>query len=250
MINLLFLIAGIACFAYYIGCGLTIRFGQSMLWAWPALGAVLVMRFIIVQISIVRDVPLPYPGWFLWLIRVAVALCVAFFLFVESFVLTGMFAKCPANVDYLIILGAKTGSAALYNRISAAAEYLLANPDTVAIASGGQGSDEETTEAAFIADGLVALGVPRERILLEDASTSTSENLRFSALLIPESDATIGLVSNDFHIFRARHLAQKVFDGKVYGLAVRSSLISLPHYMMREFFTTVVDTLRGNMAYR
>jgi uncharacterized SAM-binding protein YcdF (DUF218 family) len=250
MINLLFLIAGIACFAYYIACGLTIRFGQSMLWAWPALGAALVLRYVVVQISISRGVPLPYPGWFLWMFRVAVAACVAFFLFVESFILTGMFAKCPAGVDYLVVLGAKTGSKALNHRIAVAAEYLLENPGTVAIASGGRGSDEETSEASFIADALARLGVPRDRILIEDGSTSTSENIRFSAVLIPESDATVGLVSNDFHIFRARHLAKKIFGGEVYGLPVRSSWISLPHYMMREFFTTVVDTLRGNMAYR
>jgi uncharacterized SAM-binding protein YcdF (DUF218 family) len=250
MINFLFLVAGIACFAYYIGCGLSIRFGQSMLWAWPALGAALILRFIIVRMSISRGVPLPYPDWFLWTFRGVVAVCAAFFLFVESFILSGMFTQCPAGVDYLIVLGAKTGSKALNNRIAVAAEYLVENPATIAIASGGQGPDEKTTEAAFIADALIALGVPRERILIEDASTSTSENVRFSALLIPEAEATVALASNDFHIFRARHLAQKVFGHSVYGLPVRSSLISLPHYTMREFFTTVVDTLRGNMAYR
>ncbi len=250
MINLLFLIAGLACFTYYIACGIAIRFGQSMLWAWPVLGVVLILRFVIVQMSISRDVPLPYPGWFIWAIRITFCLCVAFFLFVESFIFTGMFVKCPPGVDYIIVLGAKTGSPALNNRIDTAAKYLEQNPETIAIASGGQGSDEETTEANYIAEALVRRGIPRERILLEDASTSTNENIRFSALLIPDSDASIGIVSNDFHIFRARHLAQGIFGGKIYGLPVRSSLLSLPHYMMREFFTTVVDTLRGNMTYR
>ncbi len=249
MINILFLIAGVACFAYYIGCGLAVRFNQSLLWAWPLLGSALILRFVVVQISISRGVPLPYPDWFLWAFRIAVAVGAAFFLFVESFVVSGMVSKCPPGVDFLIVLGAKTGSAGLDNRIAVAAEYLLENPETVAIASGGQGSDEETSEAAFIADALSMLGVSRERILTEDMSTSTSENVRFSATLIPP-DSTIGLVTHDFHIFRARHLAEKVFDGKIYGLPVRSSLLSRPHYMMREFFTTVVDTMRGNMAFR
>lgn len=250
MVNWLILIVGIACFAYYFACGIAVRFGQSLLWAWPLLGTVLILRFVIVQISIVRNVPLPYPDWFLWLLRIVIIVCAAFFLFVEFFVAQGMFAAYPSGVDYLIVLGSKTGSPALNKRIDAAAAYLKENPETIAIASGGQGSDEETSEAEYITEALVKRGIARDRILQEDQSTSTNENLRFSARLLRASDASVCLVSNDFHIFRARHLAQNVFAGAVYGLPVRSSLLSLPHYMMREFFTTVVDTLRGNMAFR
>lgn len=249
MFNYLFLIAGICCFAYYIGMGLAVRFDQSILWIWLVFGAAFILRFAIVQISISRGTPLPYPDWFLTAFRIGVAAGLALFLFVEGFVLAGMFTSCPPGMDYLIVLGARVGSPGLEKRIAAAADYLLENPETLAVASGGQGSDEPISEAQYIAEGLAARGVSWERILMEDMSTSTSENMRFSGLLIP-GGAKIALVSNDFHIFRARRLAQKVFGDEVYGLPARSSLFSLPHYMVREFATTVVDTLRGNMAYR
>ena len=250
IMNWLFLVVGLAFIAYYLACGLSLRFNQSMLWVWPMVGAAFILRFIIVQISITRGVPLPYPPWFLWTFRALCALALALFLLVEGFVISGMVGSCPAGVDYIIVLGAKTGSLAIDRRIEAAYEYLLDNPTTIAIASGGQGTDEPESEAQYIADGLVQHGIARDRILIEDKSISTSENMRFSAALVTKIDASICIVSSDYHVFRARHLAQKVFEGDVYALSSPTVRLYLPHYTVREFFTTVVDTLRGNMAFR
>ena len=126
-------------------------------------------------------------------------------------------------------------------------EYLQANPEAIAVLSGGQGADEEVSEAAFMYQKMVAAGIDPARLVLEDQSTDTSENLRFSRALIPEG-ASVGIVTNNFHIFRALALARKLGWEEVRGVPVATSLFSLPHYLMREFVGVIYETVRGNLA--
>lgn len=119
----------------------------------------------------------------------------------------------PENADYLIILGARvkgtTPSLALQFRIDCAADYLKANPNTIAIASGGKGPGEDISEAESIKRELMQFGIEESRILLEDQSTDTYENIEFSKKLIPNNAATGLVVTNDFHIYRAGMIAEK-----------------------------------------
>lgn len=113
--------------------------------------------------------------------------------------------------DYVVILGCKVNpngpSLSLQNRIDAAYQYLSQHPNTIAIASGGKGADEPMTEARCIYDALIRRGIPDTQLWLEEQSTSTWENLNFSLDLIQEKTGsrpnTIGLVSSEYHIFRA-----------------------------------------------
>ena len=115
-----------------------------------------------------------------------------------------------SDADYLIVLGCKvngsTPSLMLRQRIDAAAEYLQAHPDATVIVSGGQGYNETMTEAACMARELTALGIESDRILQEDRSTSTMENLLFSMELMEEG-ASVAIVSNEFHLYRAGQMA-------------------------------------------
>lgn len=117
----------------------------------------------------------------------------------------------PEKADYLIVLGARVKgtvpSLALQARIDSAAEYLKENEDTIAIASGGKGPGEDISEAESIKNELMALGIDRSRILIEDQSTDTYENIGFSKKLIPHGAKVGLLVTNDFHIFRAKMIA-------------------------------------------
>lgn len=117
------------------------------------------------------------------------------------------------EADYLIVLGCKvngtTPSLMLRQRLDAAVSYLNAHPDAAVIVTGGQGSGENITEAACMYDYLTAAGIDRERILLEDQSTSTMENLRFSMELM-EPDASVSIVSNEFHLYRAGQMAARL----------------------------------------
>ena len=52
--------------------------------------------------------------------------------------------------------------------------------------SGGQGPDEDRTEASVMHDYLEQHGIDATRIIIEDQSTSTYENLVFSKELLPK----------------------------------------------------------------
>ena len=123
--------------------------------------------------------------------------------------------KADGTNDYVIILGAKVKhggvpSLSLRNRLDVAADYLHKYPHVKAIVSGGQGADEDRTEASVMFDILVEKGIAAERILLEDKSTSTYENLLNSKNLLPENVTEITIISNDFHLKRATILAEKI----------------------------------------
>jgi uncharacterized SAM-binding protein YcdF (DUF218 family) len=146
--------------------------------------------------------------------------------------------EVPKHVDYIIILGARVKgeipSLALQYRIDAAADYMKKNKETIAIASGGQGPGEDITEAEAIKRGLVALGIPSKRILLEDRSTDTVENIRFSKELIPNHLEKGLIVTNDFHLYRAKSIA-KDHGLSLKGIPAETPTIAIPKSYTREY---------------
>lgn len=139
------------------------------------------------------------------------------------------------EADYLIVLGCKvngtTPSLMLRQRIDTAAAYLNVCPDAIAIVSGGQGNGENITEAACMYDHLTAAGIARERILLEDRSTSTMENLRFSMELM-EPDASVAIVSNEFHLYRAGQMAQSLgLDPALIPASTEYPILTASYYL-------------------
>lgn len=119
----------------------------------------------------------------------------------------------PKAADYLIVLGAKvkgTGpSLSLKYRIDAAADYMLDNRETIAVVSGGQGKDEVRTEAEVMKQGLLDRGIEEERIIMEDQSTTTLENIAFSKRLLPDEEAQGLIVTNDYHLYRSVEMARR-----------------------------------------
>lgn len=249
IVNWFILILGVVMIAYYLLLGLLVRFGQSLQFMWLLAGLILIVRALYWFWAERRG---RIPGSkYLRPLRIALAACVAIFLLVEGIILGAGFVAAPQGLDYIVVLGARVNgrepSGALRNRIQRAAEYLEANPDTCAVLSGGRGSDEEISEAQCMYENLIAMGIAPDRLILEDQSTDTSENLSFSRCLIPEG-ANVGLVTNNFHIFRSLALARGL-GWEVSGVPVATSLISFPHYMMREFVGVVYDGLRGNLGF-
>lgn len=144
----------------------------------------------------------------------------------------------PVNADYMIILGARVKgtvpSLALQYRIDHAANYLKENPGTIAIASGGKGPGEDISEAECIKRELMQNGIEESRVLLEDKSTDTYQNIRFSKKFIPEK-AEIGLVvTNDFHIFRSKMIADNE-ELKINGLPAKTPIQAVLKSYIREY---------------
>lgn len=133
----------------------------------------------------------------------------------EALIIKASFGDADEQVDYVVVLGAKVRedgpSVSLQNRIDAAYEYLTAHPDAIAVVTGGQGADEPMSEAQCMYDHLVAMGIASDRVWMEDKATSTWENLQFSLKLIEEKTGKrptkIGLLSSEYHLFRAKLFA-------------------------------------------
>lgn len=146
------------------------------------------------------------------------------------------------GLPYIVVLGAKvnTGgpSASLQERIETARDYLISHPDTLCIVSGGQGSDEPIPEATCMYEHLIQAGISPDRIIKEDRSTSTWENLNFSLDLIEEKTGsrptTLGVVSSEYHLFRVG-LQAKEYGLEVIGIPARTgSFDRWLHYFVRE----------------
>lgn len=179
-----------------------------------------------------------------------IGLGLAFFITVESMIISAMNKKAPDNLDYIIVLGAHVkgdeASKTLAKRIDAAADYLADNPDTIAVVSGGKGDGENISEAQCMKDGLIGRGIASSRIIMEEKSTSTEENISFSTAIIDEmkKGATIGVVTSNFHVFRAvRVCARQGYD--VGSISAESDEILFVNYIFREFFAVVRYKMTG-----
>lgn len=164
---------------------------------------------------------------------------IIYLIIVHSLIYQSAKQEPPEEVDYLIVLGARVKgemmTKALLFRVEAALEYLRENPNTKVIASGGQGPGEDITEAEAMRRYFVANGIDEDRILLEDRSTTTFENLSFSRELVGE-DASVAIVSNDFHVYRASIIGKRLDFAEVHTLAGRTPTIAIFKLWSREYF--------------
>lgn len=160
----------------------------------------------------------------------------------EAIIIKASFGSPRESVEYIVVLGAKVResgpSASLWDRIRGAYDYLEAHPNVTAIVSGGQGPDEPMTEAKAMYEELVDLGIDPSRVWLEDKSTSTWENIRFTLDLIEEKTGQkpekLGVVSSEYHLFRASLFAEKC-GVKFVGIPARTSRPSqMINHFMRE----------------
>lgn len=123
----------------------------------------------------------------------------------------------------------------LKNRLDTAAEYLLSNPEAFCVVTGGQGEDEEYAEAVIMKRYLIEKGISSGRIIAEKESTSTVENLAFSAKLIEKYNCheNIVIVSDRFHQYRAK-LAAEDAGLKSYALPCETRWELVAQYWFRE----------------
>ena len=224
--------------------------GLSMICLWLVLAAFAVVRILLLT-ALIYDKPLvKVPKVLRRIYRGCFAVGLTVFLIVEGLVLGAMTGDPKENLDYVIVLGAQVKgeepSPTLEQRINRAAQYLKENPDTLLIASGGQGSDEEISEAECIRRVLVERhGIDPGRILMEDRSTSTAENLRYSMEIIGDANASVGIVTNGFHEYRAMLFARKAGFRALSSVPAKTLLPIGIHYTVREFFGVVSFIIRG-----
>ena len=69
-------------------------------------------------------------------------------------------------------------------------------------------------------------GVDSSRLLMEDQSTTTAENLLYSQKYLDTGSDTVGIVTNNFHVYRSIRIAKKAGYVNVCGNAAPSLQIT------------------------
>lgn len=148
--------------------------------------------------------------------------------------------------DAVIVLGAgikgENPSLPLVRRLDKAAEYYEKNPDAVIVVSGGQGFQEDITEALAMERYLIRKGVPAESIIKEEYATSTFENFKLSKEILDKHFAgeykTV-FITNDFHVYRASRLAKLAGVNNVSHISGITEWYTLPVNYFRECFAVL-----------
>lgn len=168
------------------------------------------------------------------------------FLIIEGLIIIEGSRKTAEKVDYVIVLGARLygdePSPALLERLKVAKDYLDEDKNVKVIVSGGQGSNEDIPEACAMEKYLVDNGIDKDRIIIEDKSTSTFENLQFSLEKIKQidnkEDIKVLIATNKYHIFRAKFLAKRL--GMIpYGLPAKIPMSIIVQQYIREYFAVI-----------
>ena len=189
------------------------------------------------------------------ILRILCALVLAdvlYCLVMSGIMLHAAHKKSDQKPQAVIVLGCKVRgtvpSRMLSRRIRAAYEKLNADPALIAVVSGGKGDNEDISEAQCMFNELTRLGIPADRILMEDQSVSTSENLRFSKKLLDENSISgpLYIATDGYHELRAQILAKKEGLPECVPAAAYTSWYLLPTYWVREWFGLAHAFVFGN----
>jgi len=170
------------------------------------------------------------------------------FLCVSYVIYAVLYSRLAAggDADFVVVLGAgliRGGQvppllASRLDRGRSVYEALVARgaDDPVLIVSGGKGSDERVSEAEAMAAYLTSRGFPASRLVLEDRSRTTEENLIFSKAIMDrrQPGARCVIVTSSFHAFRAAIIARRLgINGQVTGAPTAPYF--WPSAILREF---------------
>ena len=134
----------------------------------------------------------------------------------ETVLMVSAAVKEPEPSATVVVLGCRVygerPSRMMVARLKAAKKYLDKNPDSICILSGGQGADEDISEAECMYRWMIDAGVSPERLYREDKSTSTRENLLYSKEIIERENLNkdIAIATNEFHEYRAQQIAKEL----------------------------------------
>ncbi|MFE6616313.1 YdcF family protein [Amycolatopsis sp. NPDC057786] len=167
--------------------------------------------------------------------------------------------RTEKGVDFVVVLGSGLLDGhkvppLLAGRLDRAKRVIDAEArrgrEPMVVTSGGQGPDEDLPESHAMAGYLVENGLPRERILLEDRSRTTFENLTFSAEIMErhKADYRCTVVTNNFHVLRAALIARRAkVNGQVIGSP--TAWYFWPSATLREFVAILVDHKYKNLVF-
>ncbi len=227
---------GILSILYFLEYFIFVGLNNSFLLFWLAFGAFCIMWGYVHEVIRKQKI-----ASLIFAEKLFALVCAAFFVAVCITLVVIVKAgtqKPEKGADYLIILGAhvygERMSSNLRYRVEIGKKYLEENPGTKVILSGGKGFGEEISEAEAMRRYLVKNGISESRILLEDQSVNTDENIRNSRKLMTKPDAFVVIATNRFHLFRAEGIARKQGLKKVQGTGQYIRVDTIPNCYLRE----------------
>ena len=171
---------------------------------------------------------------------VIIAVAVVYVTLLNMMMLGAKFNK-PDKPNAIVVLGCQVRgerpSKMLRRRLEAAKELLDEYPDVKCVVSGGQGSDEKISEAECMKRYLVENGISEGRIIMEDKSKTTFENLKFSLEKLDELGISrdITIVTDGYHQYRASLIAKEQGAGKVTAYSADTEFRHIASHWVREW---------------
>lgn len=159
----------------------------------------------------------------------------------QVMIMTTAMTTHDEDVDYGIVLGAgivrKEPSFTLARRLDLAVEYLNSHPKGKVVVAGGHSEGQLASEAQVMKWYLESQGIDSKRIMMEDQSTNTFENIKKSIEIIQfqegiEADKIV-IITSDYHLFRAQLIGRRV-GVDPYGMKATSPSNLYWYYAARE----------------
>lgn len=264
--------AAVLCLLYYAVIVQYSGFAVSFSLLWPLLAGILVIADVGLRLYHRKSelVPLWIPVSFI----TAIGACALIFMITEALIGWNLVTSREQHADYMIVLGAKTEGntpkASLKSRLDRAIEYSQDYPNTVLVLSGGKSEGAEVSEARVMYEYLLEQGISPSQMLIEDQSLSTAENIEFSCKVIERQEhykaqaarahlrekyrarsdgdeIRVGVLTSDYHLFRARSIAKKQGIWNPVGIAAFGDPVLALHMWVREGFAVLKDKFMGRL---
>ncbi len=252
IISILLIILGVVCGIYAVLLYLSGFGGMlSFVWLVPCL-----LCFFVV--AVLKD-KIQFKKWMKRMMLYVVVPIVTVFVVVELIILSGFFQKPKTAPDYIVVLGTTVYDHGpcylLRQRLKEGAKWADEYQEAKIVVTGGQGPTEPFTEGSEMKRYLVEeLGVDATRILVEEESMNTYENMTFTGKMLEDTDtnfsyedSSILVVTNNFHMFRAMQITKKAGFENISGAPSGTYIYLFPHYMVREFFSIAKNLVLGRM---
>lgn len=234
---------------YFIGYALMIGLTNRFTYFWIFFGIGLLGVSGMILWFQHRDVKIPV--WLRAMLGIGTVVIVLFLAWAEIIIISYGAKQPTPGADYVIVLGAQVKgrqvSHNLAKRLDAAFSYAKDNPSTTVVVSGGKGTGEDVTEASAMRAYLEQKGLEGSRILEEDRSTNTDENIRFCRQLVDMDQSHVVIVTNNFHVYRGIRIAKKQGMTNVEGLGAAILPYSLPNMYLREGIAVIKYKLCGQI---
>ncbi|MBQ2510308.1 MAG: YdcF family protein [Erysipelotrichaceae bacterium] len=152
-----------------------------------------------------------------------------------------------SEADYLIVLGCGLNrdkeTQVMIDRTDRAVTYLKMFPACKVILSGGITSNNTVSEASVMKRILLEKGIDEDRILLEEESKDTPENMMYSGKLLDHRKKIV-ICSSDYHVLRAVLLGLK-YGYFCHHISCRSSLKELLRHIPMEEACIILNQFKN-----